>query len=73
MFDLSFYKLIKWVLNLEDDTNEYFQQKYTARTHTDEMFRDVRFSILVLGLTIKENTNISNLDRYMSDYFEYFM
>ncbi len=37
------------------------------------MFKDIGFALLALHLTKKENTNLSNIDRYMDDYYEYFV
>ena len=73
MFDLSFYKLIKWVLYIIDDCKEGSHKNNTTRTLTYEMCKYCKFSILVLQLTLKENTNLSNIDRYIGDYFKYFM
>ena len=73
MFDLSFYKLIKWALNLEGDTKELFHNITIARRRTNEMIKDFAFSLLVMRLTKKEDTNLSNIDRYMDNYFKYFM
>ncbi len=72
MFDLSFYKLIKWRLNLEDDLKEQFHKKIIARTLTRDMFKYSGFSLLVMLLNINGNTNTSNFDRYIEDYYEYF-
>jgi hypothetical protein len=73
MFDLLFYELIKWALNFEDETKEYFHKRNIVRTRTKEMNSDIRFSLLVLRLTTKEDTNLSNIDMYMGGYYEYFM
>ena len=68
MFDLSFYELIKWALNYEDNANEYLH-----KTITYEIKKYVRFSLLVWRLTRKEDTNLSNISRYMDGYVEYFI
>lgn len=73
MFDLSFYELIKCMLNFKDNSNGYLHKFNTARTITWDMIKYVRFSWLVLYLTKKEDTNLSNIERYMGDYFEYFI
>ena len=73
MFDLTFYKLIKWVLNTRDNCKEDRHKSNTTRTITPDMTADCKFSILVLELYLKENTNISNLEKYMCGYFKYFI
>lgn len=73
MFDLSFYNLIKWALNLNKDSDDY---KHKAKCAKSVCLQDVkynRFMILVLELNLKNKNNLETLSIYVEDFLEYFM
>ena len=73
MFDLSFYEMIKWALNVNEYSNDLKHKGKSARRIALEDVKYNDFMLLVLVLCMEDENTLINLSIYVEDFLEYFI